>query len=247
MSYRILFPAVLSLLLLLPATLRAGGPPWLCLPIDGVTSENVQACGAKLTTALDDKRWKYGDDWAVQIRAHEKQWYLTFPMGKDVALSEVEAALKGSRFAIPRDSLRLFGHVILEVDRDKLPAKELLADLEALEYVSVSESHSKGTSLQVTVDMPYPAGERSPDRGAVGWRTFKRNDFASDAATRSESAAKAAELPSFGDFRDVAAKHGANLKDIRWSTDYACRTLGGVAVEDSGAAAATTTASRSAD
>jgi hypothetical protein len=235
-----------TVLLLLPATLLAGGPPWLCLPVDGVTADNVQACGEKLTAALDDKIWKFGEgDRRVQILAHGKQWYLAFPMEKDVALSEVAAALKGSRFTIPRDPLRLFGHVILEIDPGQTPAKELLADLKALKYVSVAESKAKGDRLLVTVDMPYPAGN-GPDRGTVGWETFERNDFSSNAATTSEPPAKAAELPSYGAFGELVARHGASLKDIRWSTVYACRVLGGVAVDDSSAATPAKKAARSA-
>ena len=220
-----------TFLLLFPATLLAGGPPWLCLPLDGVTANSAQACGKQLTAALDNKLWEFDEgDRAVHVRAHDKQWYLTFPMGKDVSLAEVEAALKGSGYTIPRDRLRLFGHVILEIDAGKAPAKELLAGLAALEYVSVERSAATGSRLLVTVDMPYPAGDRAMERGAVGWEKFAWNDFSSDQATRSESPAKAAQLPSCGDFRELIARHGASLKDMRWSPDFACRVLGGVAV-----------------
>jgi hypothetical protein len=220
-------------LLLLPATLQAGGPPWLCLPIDGVTSQSAQASADKLTAALEDKLWKDGgDERAVKVVPHGKQWYLTFPMDKEVALAEVEAALKGSRAAIPRERLHLFGHVVLEIELGKASAKELLSGLEAIEYVSVAEPTTKGNRLLVTADMPYPDGNVRRDGRAFESETFRRNDFSSDRRTISEPPAKASELPSFGMFRDVATKHGPTLKDVRWSPNYACRELGGVGVEE---------------
>jgi hypothetical protein len=220
-------------LLLLPATLQAGGPPWLCLPIDGVTDQSAQAAGEKLTAALDDKVWKFGDEErALNVVSHGKQWYLTFPMGKDVALAEVESALKGSRLAIPRDRLHLFGHVVLEIELGKASLEELLASLKDIKYVSVADSQTKKGRLFVTVDMPYPEYREGHRRGDVGWDTFRRNDFSSDHRTISEPPAKASELPNFGMFRDVATKHGASLKDIRWSPQFACRELGGVAAEE---------------
>lgn len=225
------FFAVAAVLLLLPAQLLAGGPPWLCLPIDGVTSENVKACTDLLTSKLKTKlsphvRQNRGFD----LRQHSNQWYLTFYMGEDVGLGEVEAAVKGSPFSVPRDKLRLFGHVILQIDARKATPKQLLADLEALDYVSVAESKDKEDLLLVTVDMPYPVENGGRDRETVGWDKFQRNDFASDQSTKSESPTTARKLPGYNAFRDLVAKHNASLRDIRWSTNYACRPHGGVAV-----------------
>ena len=216
----------LAVLLLLPATLLAGGPPWLCLPLDGVTADNAQSCGEKLTAALEDKLWKDGGEQAVQIRAHGDQWYLAFPMGTDVALADVEGALKGSRFTIPRDRLRLFGHVILEIE-GSTGAKDLVAALNELEHVSIAQSAEKEGRLLVTVDMPYPVGNGRPDWGTGDWEKFQRNGLSSAAAASSESPIKAAELPSYKAFRDLVAKHDARLTEIRWSTQFWCRALGG--------------------
>jgi hypothetical protein len=221
----------LATFLLLPATVVAGGPPRLCLPIDGVTAETAQACAGKLTAALDKKLWQHGGaDRAVQIREHKNQWYLTFPMGAEVALADVEAALKGSRLSIPRDRLRLFGHVILEIDAGKSPAAKLLADLDAIEQVSIAESQTTADRLVVTLDMPYPVEDDRSDRSSIGWETFARNDLSSDTANR--SSVKAAALPSLAAVGEILAKHGARLQEIRWSQEFACRALGCVVDSD---------------
>jgi hypothetical protein len=214
------------LLLLLPDRLIAGGPPWLCLPVDGVTEGNVKACADLLTTKLESQLWP--EDREIQIRQRSNQWYLTFYMKTHVALSDVEAALQGSGFSVPRNRLRLFGHAILEIDARTPPPKELLADLEALRFVSVGETEDKEDRLLVLVDMPYPEdGDR--DRDSVAWDAFRRNDFASDPATRSEPPATSQTLPGYDAFRDVVAKHKGSLKDIRWSGALGCRPLGCVA------------------
>jgi hypothetical protein len=213
---------------LLPTRLIAGGPPWLCLPIDGVTSNNVKACADLLTTKLESKISFH--DREIQIQQHSNQWYLTFYMGEHVELGDVEAALQGSGFSVPRDRLRLFGHVILKIDARTTSPKELLADLDAMNYVSVAGSDDKEDRLLVTLDMPYPMWNGGPDRRSVRWDTFQRNDFASDPSTRSESPATSRTLPSYAAIRDIVAKHKASLKDIRWSDKYACRPLGCVAV-----------------
>ena len=234
-------------LLLLPATLLAGGPPRLYLPIDGVTAKSAQASAEKLTGALADKLWKYDDEREVKIVTHGDQRYIAFPMAKDVALSDVEAALKGSRLSVPRDRLHLFGHVILEIEIGKASAKELLSSLEDLKFVSVGQSRTKKDRLLVTVDMPYPEYSDGFRRGILEWETFRRNDFSSDQATRSEPPAKAADLPNYGTFRDAVAKQGASLKEVRWSPEFACRELGGVAVEETRPVAAAAAGARSAD
>jgi hypothetical protein len=230
---------VAAVLLLWPARLIAGGPPWLCLPVDGVTADNVKECTDLLTDKLKGKfapnRARYNN---VELHNHANQWYLTFYMGEDVGLREVEAALKGSRFSVPRDRLRLFGHVILEIDAGKATDKQLLAALEALNYVSVAKSEHKDDLLLVTVDMPYPVEDNRRENLTAGWDKFERNDFASDQATKSEPAATPRTLPSYEAFRGIVAKHKASLKDIRWSTHYACRPLGGVAVASDSVASA---------
>ena len=75
-------------------------------------------------------------------------------MGGYVKLSDVEAALDGSIFSVPRDKLRVFGHVTLEVKTRARP-EELENDLAAMEFVSVGESKTDQDVLLVTVDMPY--------------------------------------------------------------------------------------------
>jgi hypothetical protein len=223
--------AIATLFVLSPARLMAGGPPWLCLPIDGITLDNVGECTDMLTKKLEDRIWPYaGQQPGLQIVSHANQWYLTFYMGKDVALGDVEKALAGSRFSIPRDKLRLFGHVILEIDSGRSAAQRLLADFEKLDCVSVAESKEDKHLVLATVDMPYPIERGRPDRGPEGWDSFSWNQFNSNKSTPSQPHVTAGMLPSYDTFRDIAARHEASLKEIRWSTRYACRPLGGVAV-----------------
>jgi hypothetical protein len=223
--------AILAIFLLAPVRLIAGGPPWLCLPVNGVSPDNEKACAELLTSKLKSKFSPHlARNNSVELRQFDGQWYFTFYMGEDVALGDVEAALKDSRFSVPRDRLRLFGHVILEIDARKSTAKELLDGLEALGHVSVGKSENTDGMLLVTLDMPYPVESNPRDLLSAGWEKFQRNDFASDQSTRSEPAATARTLPSYDVFRNIVARHRGDLKDIRWSTYHACRPQGGVVV-----------------
>jgi hypothetical protein len=218
------------LFLILPARLLAGGPPWLCLPLDGVTAENAGTCGDLLTSKLEDRLWPYeGYERGVRVQEYKGQWYAAFYLGKHVGLHDVESALRGSDFSVSRDKLRLFGHAILEVEKSAKPA-ELLADLEAMSYVSVAESETPEGRLLVAVDMPYPVEEGERERRPyVRWDSFQWNDLNSAQSPRSESPVTGRELPGYDTFRKVVEKHGANLRDIRWNPNYACRPLGCVA------------------
>jgi hypothetical protein len=231
MFRQILFCATTAICLFSSATLLAGGPPWLCLPVDGVTSENAQACGDLIGKALHDKVWSHPDRQSrIDLQEHKNQWYVTLYMQEDVGLHEVESALDGSEFSVPREKLHLFGHVILEIESPNA-SSELLADLDAMNYVSIAESNHKDKLFLVTVDMPYPESSGSQQRDSIAWEKFRRTDFSSDQATRSEAPATAGELPSIDAFRKIVMKHDAKLQDVRWSINYACRPVGGVAVE----------------
>src|SRR5262245_25964320 len=137
--------AVVSLLAMLPSTLIAGGPPRLCLPIDGVTANSLAACTDLLATKLDSKLWSSStSDRGVRILENKTQWYAMLTMKEDIGLAEVDAALKGSGYSIPRDRLHIFGHMILEIQGSSKSAAELLAKLDALPHVSIDESESHG-------------------------------------------------------------------------------------------------------
>jgi hypothetical protein len=223
--------AAVAACLLFPAGLFAGGPPMLSLPIAGVTAENSGTCAEMLTAKLEKKLSSIGDAKpAVEIRHEGSQSYLVFYLQDDVALHDVEAALKGSSCTIPRDKLRFFGHVVLAVDAGTTPSeklsKNLQADLKKLDHVSVAAVETKDNLLLVTVDMPYLVENGRSYRETVGWNTFQRNDLASDPSTKSESPITARNLPNYTAFRDLVAKHKATLTDIRWSTKYACRPVG---------------------
>jgi hypothetical protein len=221
------------LVLSLPAAVFAGGPPWLCLPIDGVTEKTAPACAELLSTKLQDKLWKDGGELSVKVVAYEGQWYATFSMGTEVTLGEVEAALKGSKLSVAKGNLRLFGHVILEIDPQQAMAKDLVAKLDEINEVSIEATSSKEGKLLVTIDMPYPVHDSGKERGAIGWTTFQRDDLSSDASDRSPKTAE--DLPTYANLQKVVSKSGGSLKDIRWSDNFRCRMLGGVVARPSDA------------
>jgi hypothetical protein len=233
MFRQVFFIAIAAVCLLSPATVIAGGPPWLCLPIDGVTNENTKVCEHLLGKALNDKVWSHPDRQSrIQLQQYKDQWYLTFHMQEDVGLQEIESALHGSEFKIPRDKLRLFGHVVLEIESQGASTEALVKDLDALDRVSITKSDQQEKLLLVTVDMPYPEMNDEQERGSIGWDNFIRCDFSSDQATRAELPITSRELPSFNAFHDIVTQRNAKLKDIRWDSHYACRPLGAVAVEN---------------
>lgn len=223
--------AMAALFLAFPTQLHAGGPPWLCLPIDGLTADNSKATNDQLTARLKDKLYPPDVFRGVAMLENAKQHYATLFIKQEVGLRDIDAALKGSGVSIPRDRLHLFGHVTLDIDPQAASPKELLADLEKIDHVSIAKSENKDGSLLVTVDMPYPPEAERGD--SVAWEKFVRNDLASDPTTKSEPPATGESLPSYKTFREVLAKHHAKLKDIRWSTEYVCRTVGCVAAPES--------------
>jgi hypothetical protein len=227
------FFALLAALVLARGQAMAGGPPMLCLPIDGVTAENVDECTELLTTKLEGKLFPKAEGFReIEVRQFADQWYVTFYFADDVALSEVETALEGSSFSIPRERLHFFGYVVLEIDAGASAAKELAAGLDTLEFVSVGETEAKQNRLLLTVDMPYPDKDfrRTPE--AIGNATFKWNGLSSDPSAKLDVAATAEQLPKYNSFEVLLANHDAKLHDIRWTTAHACRSVGGVAVPD---------------
>jgi hypothetical protein len=227
------FLAVLAALVLASGRAIAGGPPMLCLPIDGVTAENVDECTKLLTAKLEKKLFPKAEEFrSIEVRQIGDQWYLTFYFADDVALSEVEAALEDSRFSIPRDRLHFFGHVVLEIGAGANVPKGLAADLNTLEFVSASEPEARQNRLLLTVDMPYPKQDlrRAPE--AIGDDKFHWNGLSSNPSAESDSPATAGQLPEYKAFEQLVAKHDAKLHDIRWTTDNACRSVGGVAVSE---------------
>jgi hypothetical protein len=219
---------VIAVLTLLPTTLLAGGPPWLCLPIDGVTPQNAKACQELLAEKLKDKLHTAGWSREIRISDHKGQKYFSYYLGTDVGLADVEAALKGSAFRIPRGKLRLFGHAILHIDGGVEPSRKLLADLDEMGYVSIEGSESKDKLLVVKLDIPYPTDMFTVEsRDKIGWDSFTRNDLNFDHAARAtETPATPKTLPAFDAIRDIVAKHKATLSDVRWDPGYACRPLG---------------------
>jgi hypothetical protein len=242
MCRKLLMVAALAAAALLPGRLIAGGPPWLCLPIDGVTAGNAAACTELINAKLGTKLWKHDGPYAggATIRRDKDQQYMTFYMQEDIRLSEIEAALKGTEFSIPRDRLRLFGHVILEIDAGQTPPAALLESLGKLDQVSVAESQAEKNLLLVTAEMPYPVVRDRPKPDFIGWVKFVRNDYLSQGPSKTDSPTTRDSLPSYDGFRDLVAKHDASLKDIRWSMAHACRALGCVSAPKSAAEIAAT-------
>jgi hypothetical protein len=242
MFQKLSLTAALALSLLLPSRILAGGPPWLCLPVDGVTHESATACTALIEARLKDKLWTHPEVRSgAEIHYDGNQAYLTFYMKDDVSLGDIEAALKGSEFSIPRDKIRLFGHVILDIDLEESPSKELAAALDGMDHVAIAESDENNGKLRLTVEMPYPVVDNRPQPENLRWEKFAKNDYNSVDAKKTEPSIGPEKLPGYHAFRDVLARHGASLHDVRWNTDYACRALGCVSVPETKAVLATAT------
>jgi hypothetical protein len=221
----------------------AGGPPWVAMPVDGVTAENSKVCAEKIAAGLKDKIFQRTDFQGseqyngVKIGEKNGQYYAMFHMEKDVALSDVEAALKGSGLSVPLDKLRLFGHVVLEVRADDVQAKQLLADLKSLHQTWIVDSKRDSKMLSVTLETPYPFqnGDR-PSQQMVGWEKYQRNNF-DGTPSSSDPIVSAAELPTYGALREIVSKDRAELVDLRWCTQYACRAVGCVVASEAKVAA----------
>jgi hypothetical protein len=224
-------------------TALAGGPPWVVIPIEGVTAENSKACAEKIAAGLKNKifqgaEWQGADQYkGVNISEKNGQRYAMFHMEKDVTLGDVQTALKGSGASIPLDELHLFGHVILEVRADHAQSKQLLADLKSLNQTWIVDSKQNGNTLSVTLETPYPFqnGDR-PSQQMVGWEKYQRNNFDGTPAA-SEPIVSAAELPTYRALREIVSKDKAELVDLRWSTQYACRAVGCVVAPEAKVAA----------
>jgi hypothetical protein len=215
-----------SVLLLGGQPVIAGGPPLLCLPIDGVSADSRKDLAELLETKLFPVSGNYSH---VEIRDNNGQAFALLYMREDIALSEMEAALKGSGFSIPRDKLRFFGHVVLETDPGKAAVKELQSPLENMDYVSVVASEEADGRLLITVEMPYPASEGRQHRYAILDDYFVWNDYSTGSVGESQSPASAQMLPAYNAFDRTIANQGAKLGDVRWSTEFACRAVGCVA------------------
>src|SRR5262245_40940778 len=183
-----LLALIAAMLFLLPLTVSAGGPPLLCLPIDGATAANADDCATRVAAALGN------DIHEAAMRQNDGQWFLTFHFNRDrVRLADIDAALKGSPFSVPRDKLCLFGDVILEVDVRDAAADKLLADLSTLKLVSVSESKRVDGTLLVTLTLPSPSREKRP--AEFGTQSFQSQVFYNESQT--SPVAKAGDLPNY--------------------------------------------------
>jgi hypothetical protein len=221
--------AVVAALLLSPAALLAGGPPRLCLPVNGVTADNANVCAKRLADALGDR--VVGK---VELRENDKQWYAMFHFNCErVALAELDAALKGSPFSIARDNLRFFGHVMLEVRIDEASEQQLLSDLKAVKHLTVEKSERGKCTFFVTVVMPYPKyfGRDTAEFGKTPVKDERFGAEPNDFAPRTTTPATASDLPSYDAFRTVVEKHKGSLSGVRWEC-WGCRVLGGVAVAE---------------
>jgi hypothetical protein len=219
-----------ALLLLFPPLANAGGPPLLCLPIEGVTKENAHECIDRINTELASQLWPHsGSERVVRVDRIEDQWYLTLSIVKDVRLKDVEAAFENSSFSIPRDKLHLFGHVVLEIDAQEASPKSLLADLESLEFTSIVNSRSQEGHLHVTVELPYPAQDPRSRREYLAKDDFR---WLADTSSKSLTTATADMLPAYDAIQEIVARHEARLNDVRWSIEFWCRALGCVIAPD---------------
>jgi hypothetical protein len=206
-----------ALLALPTARVWAGGPPMLCLPIAGANSENADAVSQRVLAALGQ-----GVDRA-SLRQNHGQWYLAFHFNRDhVRLAEIDAALKGSSVAVPRDRLRLFGDVILEIDIAETAAEKLLTDLASLKHASVVESKREDGTLLVQLTLPAPVTEF---RGPAEFSKVSFQDQKFQHASAPAPAVGLSELPTYDTLRKVIEKHDAKLRGLRWNC-WGCRALG---------------------
>lgn len=208
---------------------QAGGWPRLFLPLDGVTAGNAEDCrqlfnerlGLRLTPSKVRRN-------VVEVVQRNDQWYVAMYVMKNVSLSQVEEALKGSEYTLERDKLRLFGHAYLIVQAPENSRDDLLADLKNVPNVSIPSAKELDDALQITIDMPYPSTADS-NRESFDWVDYSWGDFSSDQSRRQRDPITADGLPRFRILQQVAKMHGGTLSDITWGMPWGCRTLGCVA------------------
>jgi len=225
MSSKFTLSATAAAWLLIATHVLAGGPPMLCIPIDGVTADNAELCASRLETALGARVWRHVGRPGLRMLQCGEQWSAVVFLEQDVALSEIETALHGSGFSVPRDRLRLFGHVTLVIESPALP-EQLKSDLGSLKYVRFSESNQEAGVVLATVDMPYPVSQVRLDRESPAWNRFQWTDFSSDPQNKLDVPATRDVLPGINDLAQVVAQHNAQLKDLRWNANWGCRPLG---------------------
>ena len=165
---------------------------------------------------------------------HIDEWYVLFSLnGDQLALDKLDAAFKGSPFSIPRDNLRLFGEVVLEVEIDEARAPKLLTDLKTVRHFKVEETKRDKGTLLVTAVTLYP-----PHMGAetadFGKKPIEKELFGverSDFAPKADPPATARDLPAYAGLRAVVEKNNGSLKGLRWKL-LGCHVQGGVAIPD---------------
>jgi hypothetical protein len=218
-----------SAVLMFQSTVLGGGPPRMCLPVDGVTAATANQCADRIAQALGDRL-----EGKVVVRENEKQWYVLFHYdAQRVTLDEFDRAFKGSAFSIPRDKLRFFGHVMLEVQVEEAAQQKLLNDFKQVKHLTIEKSKRDNGMLLVTAVMPYPAA-RARDTEGFAARPISEERFGAeptDLAPRSTTPATARDLPSYHALRKIVEKHDGSLKGIRWE-GWACRVLGAVAATE---------------
>lgn len=226
MCGKLTLSVVAAALWMSPAPLLAGGLPRLCLPVSGVTADNANECAKRIAKVTGIKAEK------VELRENNQQWYALFSVNcEQVTLSVLDTALKGSPFSIPRDNLRLFGQVVLEVEIGTAAEQKLLTDLKAVKYLSVGESQRDKGVLLLTVVMPFPphVGAETAEFGKVSFKKELFGTVASDFAPKADPPATARDLPAYNGLRAIVEKHNGSLKGIRWKC-LGCHVQGGVAV-----------------
>jgi hypothetical protein len=213
--------AATVLLVLVPVPLLAGGPARLCLPIAGLTEENTGACADLLRTGLQKKLLPDAPRDRIAFQHHHGQGYalLSLNWNVEVRLSDVEAALAGSPFSVPRDRLRLFGPVQLHLQADRTAQPGILDDLKQWKHAELQDSQQ--TDEQLVITMLLPADGR---RSIVPLVHGSLQANAADPTITGES------LPRVVALQQLVAGHGARLNDIGWSGSWTCRVVGCVAI-----------------
>lgn len=219
--------AVATVLLLSPAPLLAGGLPRVCLPVNGVTTGNANACAKLIGNAISKAE-------RIELRENDAQWYALFSVnGSEVDLDKLDAAFKGSAFSVPRDTLRLFGGAKLEIEVAEASEQKLLTDLKAVKYLTIDATKRDRGVLSVTVILPYPrhTGREVEDFGKASFAKELFGAERSDFAPKADPPATARTLPTHADLRAVVEKHDGRLKGTRLNL-LGCHVQGGILVPD---------------
>ncbi len=230
MTRLMLTPFVAVALCLTTVELMAGGPPRLCLPVDGVTLENAADCAKLLKVKLGDQIVSSRNFSGVQVMPKSEQSYIVLYLdlrkrGDSLSLADIDAAFSGSKFSVPRDKICLFGQVTVELACDEAPQK-LLDQLASRKNIKVVSSKQVKDRHFVTLSIPF----------ADGFTQQLFRSFGKDPVNHTLTAtptSSADGLLQYDDLKKYCQESDVKLGDVRWSSSWHCRIFGAVTLSGS--------------